>query len=81
MNKILIIGILCTICCVCGLVFTTRTGVYWLSLYTEVFINPCLTVLALCEVLIIVFIYGYKQYVPTELSNSLYYDNILAPNI
>jgi len=67
--KILIIGILCTICCICGLVFTTRTGVYWLSLYTEVFINPCLTVLALCEVLIIVFIYGYKQYV---LSNNVY---------
>ncbi|CAI6345119.1 unnamed protein product [Macrosiphum euphorbiae] len=55
-------SILCTICCICGLVFTTRTGVYWLSLYTEVFINPCLTVLALCEVLIIVFIYGYKQF-------------------
>lgn len=51
----------CTICCVCGMAFTTRTGIYWLSLYNEVFINSCLMVLALCEVLIIVFLYGYKQ--------------------
>ncbi|XP_050544072.1 sodium- and chloride-dependent transporter XTRP3A-like [Daktulosphaira vitifoliae] len=54
--------ITCVTCCTCSLLFATRTGVYWLSLISSISINSCISVLALCEVLIVIYIYGYKQF-------------------
>ncbi|VVC40423.1 Sodium:neurotransmitter symporter [Cinara cedri] len=61
-SKYTISGMLCAICFAFGLPFTTRAGIFWMYLYSDVLINSCLTVLALCEILVVIFIYGYKQF-------------------
>ena len=54
-------GALCAFSFVIGLVFCQRSGSYWVDMFDSHVGNIPLMLIALLEVIIIVFIYGFKR--------------------
>jgi solute carrier family 6 (neurotransmitter transporter, amino acid/orphan) member 15/16/17/18/20 len=57
----LILGGVCTICFFVGLIFCTGAGEYWLSLFDSFAGTIGLVLIALLEMVAIMYIYGHER--------------------
>uniref|UniRef100_A0AC35U747 Transporter n=1 Tax=Rhabditophanes sp. KR3021 TaxID=114890 RepID=A0AC35U747_9BILA len=62
-SKPVMTGILCTIACLVGLVFTTQGGQYWVSLFDNFAGSYALMGVAFFEVFAVIYVYGYRRFV------------------
>ncbi|XP_063629293.1 sodium-dependent neutral amino acid transporter B(0)AT3 [Cydia splendana] len=66
-SKPIITGIVCVFCFVTGLIFTTGAGEYWLKMFDSFAGTIGLVVVALLEMISVVYIYGHEKF-----SNDIY---------
>ncbi|XP_014260185.1 sodium- and chloride-dependent transporter XTRP3 [Cimex lectularius] len=55
-------GFVCLICFIVGLIFTTGAGEYWLKLFDSFAGTIGLVVIALLEMIAVIFIYGHEKF-------------------
>ncbi|KAI3360939.1 hypothetical protein L3Q82_013151 [Scortum barcoo] len=60
--KELVTGVTCMVCCLVGLIFLQGSGNYWLSLFDTYGGSIPLLVVALCEMVSVVYIYGIDRF-------------------
>ncbi|GBP89071.1 Sodium-dependent neutral amino acid transporter SLC6A17 [Eumeta japonica] len=61
-SKPIITGVVCTFCFLVGLVFTTGAGEYWLKMFDSFAGTVGLVVVALLEMVSVVYIYGHEKF-------------------
>ncbi|XP_050305400.1 sodium- and chloride-dependent transporter XTRP3 isoform X2 [Anthonomus grandis grandis] len=66
-SKQYITGTVCLICFCIGLIFTTGAGEYWLSMFDSFAGTIGLIVVALMEMIAVIYVYGHKKF-----SNDIY---------
>uniref|UniRef100_A0AAQ5Z3V8 Transporter n=1 Tax=Amphiprion ocellaris TaxID=80972 RepID=A0AAQ5Z3V8_AMPOC len=57
-----ITGVICALCCLVGLIFVLGSGNYWLSLFDTYGASIALLVVAFCEMISVVYIYGIDRF-------------------
>ncbi|XP_018325173.1 sodium- and chloride-dependent transporter XTRP3 [Agrilus planipennis] len=61
-KKQYVTGVVCLICFVMGLLFTTGAGEYWLKLFDSFAGTIGLVVVALMEMIAVIFVYGHEKF-------------------
>ncbi|KOB66239.1 Transporter [Operophtera brumata] len=64
-SKPVLTGIVCTFCFLVGLIFTTGAGEYWLKMFDSFAGTIGLVVVALLEMVSVIYIYGHERVVKT----------------
>ena len=54
-------GVTCLLCCLLGVIFVQGSGNYWLSLFDGYGGSVSLLVVAFCEMVSVVYIYGIDR--------------------
>lgn len=62
LKKPVLTGILCGFSCIVGLIFVTRAGEYWVTLFDAFAGSYALMAVAFWEVIAVVYIYGYRRF-------------------
>lgn len=61
-SKPIITGVVCTFCCCIGMIFTTGAGEYWLKMFDSFAGTIGLVVVALLEMISVIYIYGHEKF-------------------
>lgn len=56
-------GVVCLFCFLIGLLFTTGAGEYWLKMFDSFAGTIGLVVVALLEMIAVIYVYGHEKYV------------------
>lgn len=62
LRSISITGVVCAFCFSVGLIFTTGAGEYWLKMFDSFAGTIGLVVVALMEMIAVIYIYGHEKY-------------------
>lgn len=62
-------GVVCIVCFTVGLIFCTGAGEYWLTLFDSLASTIGLVVVALMEMISVIFIYGHEKSVKFRSQN------------
>ncbi len=60
-RKIVVSGLCCLFCFFVGVLFTTGSGEYWLSVIDK-YIGMGLSIIAFCEIMSVMYVYGHKRF-------------------
>jgi solute carrier family 6 amino acid/orphan transporter-like 15/16/17/18/20 len=61
-KKPVLTAVLCGTACVIGLLFTTRAGQYWVSLFDHFAGSYALMCIAFFEIIAVIYVYGYRRF-------------------
>ena len=61
-TKPVLTAVLCGTACVIGLIFTTKAGQYWVSLFDHFAGSYALMCIAFFEIIAVIYVYGYRRY-------------------
>ncbi|KAI6215220.1 Transporter [Aphelenchoides besseyi] len=63
LKKPVMTAILCASACVIGLVFTTRSGQYWVSMFDHFAGSYALMCVAFFEIFAVIYVYGFRRFI------------------
>lgn len=64
------LGVVCTVCFFVGLIFCTGAGEYWLKMFDSFAGTIGLVMVALMEMISVIFVYGHEKYDRNTISLS-----------